>query len=156
MIGVLSISATTLGEVVGLIAAGAIVVSGFIQITPIKINPWSWIARKIGEAINKEVIAKVDNIQAELSDVKKEVSQMQADNEERDAKASRTRILRFCDEILHGVRHSKDHFDEILLSGTEYDQYCKEHEEFKNHMTERAMGLITKTYDKCLEENTFL
>ena len=33
-----------------------------LQITPIKINPWSWIARSIGRAINRDVIDKVDKL----------------------------------------------------------------------------------------------
>lgn len=98
--------------------------------------------RNIAKAINGEVIAKVDSLQEEISDVKRDVSKMQEINDERNAKSARTRILRFGDEI--------------LLCGTEYDQFCREHPDFKNHMTERTMKLITKTYDKCLEENSFL
>ena len=39
-----------------------------IQVTPIKFNPWSWIGRCIGRAINGEVLSKVDNLSKELSD----------------------------------------------------------------------------------------
>ena len=34
-----------------------------LQVAPIKINPWTWIARAIGRAINAEVIAKVDKLE---------------------------------------------------------------------------------------------
>lgn len=151
-----AISNLTLGEIAGWLAICVVAVSGIIQIAPIKINPWSWLGKQIGKAINGEVIAKVDSLQEEIISVKEDVTKMQELNDEREAKAARTRILRFGDEILHGVKHSKDHFDEILLCGTEYDQFCREHPDFKNHMTERIMNLITKTYDKCIEENSFL
>jgi len=151
-----ALSNLTLGEIAGWVAIGLVALSSIVEISPIKINPWSWLGKQIGKAINGEVIAKVDSLQEEISDVKRDVSKMQEINDERNAKSARTRILRFGDEILHGVKHSKDHFDEILLCGTEYDQFCREHPDFKNHMTERTMKLITKTYDKCLEENSFL
>ena len=37
-----------------------------IQIAPIKINPWSALAKAIGRAINGEVIAKVDQLERDL------------------------------------------------------------------------------------------
>ena len=33
-----------------------------IQVAPIKVNPWSAVAKAIGRAINGEVIAKVDQL----------------------------------------------------------------------------------------------
>ena len=44
-----------------LVAGGGvvIVIMTLIQITPIRIDPWSSIARAIGRAINGEVIQKV-------------------------------------------------------------------------------------------------
>ena len=37
-----------------------------IQVAPIKVNPWSAIAKAIGRAINGEVIAKVDQLEREM------------------------------------------------------------------------------------------
>ena len=151
-----SLSNVTLGDVAKWLAAIIALVSGVIQLSPIKVNPWSWIGRQIGKAINGEVLTEVENIKKEVAGVKDDVAKMQAISDERNAKSARTRILRFGDEILHGVKHSKDHFDEILSACTEYDEYCRNHQDFKNHMTERTESLITKTYDKCMEENDFL
>lgn len=49
-----------------------------IQVAPIKVNPWSAIAKAIGRAINGEVIAKVDQLERDLE-------AMKAAQEERDA-----------------------------------------------------------------------
>ena len=120
-----------------------------IQIAPIKINPWSWVAKAIGRAINAEVIEKVDKLEADLVNLK-------YNTEEQAAKECRVRILRFGDEVRHGVHHSKEHFDQILLDITDYDNYCKEHPEFKNNMTVITTSHIMTKYEKCLEEDSFL
>jgi len=112
-----------------------------VQLAPIKIDPWTWLARKIGHAINGDVIARLDKLEATF--------------EERAAKDARIRILRFGDEILHGVHHSKEHFDQILQDITEYDQYCDTHKEFKNNMTVLTTKHIMETYSECLEEHKF-
>ena len=40
-----------------------------IQIAPIKLNPWSALAKAIGRAINGEVITKVDRLERELHSI---------------------------------------------------------------------------------------
>ncbi len=131
--------------VVGFILGGATL----IQISPIKIDPWSAFARWIGRAINGEVIAKVDKLE-------KELISMRQDIDERAAKDCRVRILRFGDEVLHEKRHTKEHFDQILLDITEYDKYCEEHKDFKNNMTAMTTMHIKDTYERCMEDRSFL
>lgn len=145
------ISEIQLGQLVGYIALVVAVLSTFLEVSKIKINPWSWLAKTIGRAINGEVLEKVNQLEAD-------VLKLRDEEDERNAKAARIRILHFGDELLHSPdqRHSKEHFDEILQSITEYNQYCKDHPNFKNHMTEVITKHILKTYDKCLEDNTFL
>ena len=120
-----------------------------IQITPIKLNPWSWLGRIIGRAINGEVLEKVNHISADVSALREE-------DAEQWASLSRSHILRFGDEILHGVQHSKEHFDQILLDITKYEDYCEEHPNYKNNVANATIKQIKNTYQKCLEENGFL
>jgi hypothetical protein len=139
----------SVGELVGSISAIVVAASVVIQISPIKFSPWTWLARKFGKAINGEVIEKVDRL-------KQDMDNMKAQEDERNAKTARSRILRFGDELLHDQMHSKDHFDDIMMCITEYTQYCNEHPEFKNHITETTTRHILHTYEKCLEEHSFL
>ena len=97
-----------------------------IQIAPIKINPWSWIGHRIGRLLNGEVIDKVDNLSKELADHK-------IKSAERDATQCRSRILRFGDEILHGVLHSHEHYLQILLDVDAYEEYCDAHPDYRNN-----------------------
>jgi hypothetical protein len=120
-----------------------------VQIAPIKVNPWSWVAKAIGRAINAEVIQKVDKLEVDLKKIKDH-------SEEHAAKSCRMRILRFGDEILHDVHHSKEHFDHILFDITEYENYCEAHPEFKNNMTVITTSRIKATYAQCLEDHSFL
>ena len=119
------------------------------QIAPIKINPWSWLGKVIGRAINGEVIEKVEALS-------RDVKQNKADDDEQWASLSRSHILRFGDELLHGVGHSKEHFDQILLDISKYETYCSEHKDYLNDVAHETIKRIKNTYQKCLEENNFL
>ena len=120
-----------------------------VQITPIKLNPWSWLGRVIGRAINGEVLEKVETLSEEVKMLKEEDS-------EQWASLSRSHILRFGDELLHGIQHSKEHFDQILIDITKYETYCEAHPDYKNNIANATISQIKNTYQKCLEENKFL
>jgi len=128
---------------------GAFATLTVLQVAPIKINPWTWIARAIGRAINAEVIDKVGKLESEVQSIKK-------NTEEHEAKSARVRILRFGDEILHDVKHSQEHFNQVLLDITEYEEYCSKHPEFRNNVTGITTKRIMETYERCLKDNNFL
>lgn len=120
-----------------------------IQITPIKVNPWTWLGRTIGRAINGEVLDRVDTLANDVRELKDE-------DAEQWASLSRSHILRFGDELLHGVPHSKEHFDQILLDISKYEAYCDEHPNYKNNIANATIKQIKNTYQKCLDDNKFL
>lgn len=106
-----------------------------IQVAPIRINPWSAIARAIGKALNADLNEKM---------------------EANEAKTARYRILRFDDEIRHKTRHSKEHFDQIIEDVDTYERYCQDHPRFPNEKAVSATDNVKRTYEKCKDENSFL
>lgn len=106
-----------------------------VQVAPIRINPWSAIARAIGKALNADLNEKM---------------------EANEAKTARYRILRFDDEIRHKTRHSKEHFDQIIEDVDTYERYCRDHPRFPNEKAVSATDNVKRTYEKCKAENSFL
>lgn len=139
----------TIGQLCGSVFLAGGILATLIQIAPIKIDPWTSLARAIGRAINGEVIEKVDKLEKDVGSINEKV-------DESGAKTARARILRFGDEIIHGVRHSKEHFDDILDDIKDYDIYCETHPHFKNGKTGLTSNLIKETYNKCLHEHDFI
>ncbi len=129
----------------GIVAIGLVIIMSLVEIAPIKINPWSW----LGNMLNKGVISKMEKIEKDVAEVKKEVA-------ESSAVTSRYRILRFDDEILHNIRHTKEHFDQILLDIDVYERFCDDHPDFKNNLAVMAIKHIKSIYEKCSKENSFL
>lgn len=142
-------SEMTAAELIGWIAGIIVALSAIIQISPIKLNPWSWVAKHIGRALNQELIDKVDKLEDDLEDLKNA-------NDEQTAKNNRTAILRFGDELRIGIKHSKESFDNVLVTISDYDHYCASHTDFKNKITEINEKYISDIFDECLRNNTFL
>lgn len=130
-------------------AVGLIALLSLVQIAPIEINPWSFIARSIGKAMNREIIEKVDKVQRSLDE-------HIIANEERDVKQCRLRVLRFNDEIIQGQKHTREHFNEILDDITEYEHYCDDHPDYENSKAVLAIENVKRIYRQCEEDNSFL
>ena len=128
---------------------GLAVLMTLVQISPIKFDPWTWVGKMIGRAINGEVLEKVDALSQDVKHNKE-------DDDEKWASLSRTHILRFGDELLHGVAHSKEHFDQVMRDISNYETYCDTHPNYLNGVAHATIQQIKKTYQKCLEENNFL
>ena len=128
---------------------GLLILLTLIQIAPIKINPWTWLIRKFGDALSHNTIAKVDNLIRKVDLLEKDISQDRAQN-------ARSRILRFGDELRLKQNHSKDMFDSTLIDIDIYEKYCLKHAEFANNVTLATIAIIKDTYQECLINNNFL
>lgn len=126
-----------------------LVIMSFIQIAPIKINPWSFILKRIAEAIIGDMLIKIDELTTDVKVVEENL-------ERQVAISCRSRILVFGDEIIRGTEHSKEHFHHILNDITLYEQYCDDNPHFINNMTKLTAERIKETYSECMMKNTFL
>ena len=113
----------------------AIIILSLVQVSPIKINPWSFIAKHIGRALNEEVFDRLD-LEAAIT--------------------SRVRILRFNDELLRDEEHTKEAYDQVLSDIDVYEAYCASHPDFKNNRTKMSASYIIASYQEHLEKHDFL
>lgn len=130
--------------------SGALVVlATLLEVSKIKINPWSSFFRFIGRCINAELIAKVDSMEAKME-------KSDEAREKKDAVDIRNRILLFGDEARRGVKHSEEHFNQVLEDITDYELYCSKHPDFPNEKAVITCRRIKEIYEKCLRDKDFL
>ena len=128
---------------------GAVLLASVIvQIAPIRIDPWTWLARKIGRAMNGELLSEMRSLRHDLSEHIKI-------DDERDAELRRSRILIFNDDLVHGLDHTQEHYVDILDDMTKYEKYCDLHPDFKNNRTVLASENIKARYKSHMAHNDF-
>ena len=138
-----------------------------VEVSKIKINPWSWLLKKIAKILNGDVMAQLDTLnkefkkqskehKADIDKLKNDIEDLREESKEREATNNRTRILEFGDELLHGVDYSKEHFDSVLMTISEYETYCDDHPHYMNHVAGSTIKYIKHTYQKRLESDSFL
>ena len=120
-----------------------------VQIAPVKINPWSAIAKAIGRAVNADVLRELDTVTQKLD------THIRVDDE-RNADSYRTRILQFNNELLREILHTREDFIEILAVIDDYESYCRDHKEYKNNRAVCAIENIKRVYMERLQKHDFL
>lgn len=120
-----------------------------IQLAPIKVNPWSAIAKAIGRAVNAEVLAELERTRIRLDD------HIRTDDE-RAADMHRARILRFNQELIRQIPHTREEFIEVLTEIDRYQRFCREHPEYPNSRAVHAIANIGRVYDERLQKHDFL
>ena len=155
-----------------------------VEISPIKVNPWSAILKYIGSKLNGELQTDIQSIKADMQAMKEDIQGVKTDVQESreqtreeirsqmrtldkkietvressqvvEAKQSRVRILRFDEELLKGEEHTKEHFTQILDDIDLYEEYCDKHDGFKNGIARHAIKHIRDTYDELEKKRAF-
>ncbi|MCM1269378.1 MAG: hypothetical protein NC247_01965 [Ruminococcus flavefaciens] len=117
--------------------AGILAILGIvIEITPIKINPFSWIGARLNKSINKEI------------------TELRRDFEVTKANNMRWEILSFANSCRRGISHSKDEWHHILNIMKEYDEYTKE-KDIVNGVIEEDSRYLRELYQERNHKNDF-
>lgn len=147
----------------GIAIVGIVGLMSLLEVSKIEINPWTYLARKFGNAINhdiseqiKEVNQRIDKVESSIDEVKRIQTDDESKADEYRAITSRVRILKFNEELLRDVKHSKEMFDQVLEDVTKYTHYCAEHPNFENDKAVLAINNVRKCYEKCLEQHDFI
>ena len=130
-------------------AIAAVTGASLLQIAPIRINPWSWLGKRLGRALNGEVLS-------ELSQLKGRMDRMERQGEQDKMATARIRILRFGDECTCGMPHSEEHFNQVLDDINAYECYCNAHPEYKNAKAVLTIARIKEIYADRLARGDFL
>lgn len=114
-----------------------------------EVDRWSALAKAIGKAINADISKRLDEIEKKLDSHIKTDDQGRADD-------WRAAILRFNNELLRPIRHTKEEFVEVLGYIDKYEHYCEKNPEYPNSRAEIAIENIREVYKVRLKKRDFL
>ncbi len=101
----------------------------------------------------KFLINRKDDTKAQIVEVKKSINKLGERVGENQAVLARTHILRFDDELLNDIKHSKEYFSQTLQDIDVYEAFCRDHPNFKNSYATAAISHIRSTYDDLLKKH---
>lgn len=112
-----------------------------VQITPIKLNPWSWVGKQIRRII-------VGDLEKTVNDLKKEFVDEKINNK-------RWHVLDFANSCRQGRAHTKEEWEHCLDELRWYETYCIKHS-VPNGVIEECAKYLRDVYHDRLHKNDFL
>ena len=119
-----------------------------IQITPIKINPWSALVKWIGKTLTGDACNKIDTLVKKIDSLDSEVKENEKDR-------IRWEILDFANSCHHGRKHTKDEFQHIIELNDKYN-FLLEKTKDKNGVFAAEYTYIDKLYKELNLTDSFL
>ncbi len=116
-----------------------------IQISPLKINPWSWLGKQIRQLIFGDSI----------SDLEKEVKNIKGDLLDEKVSSRRWQILNFSSTCMRGILHTKEEWDHCIAALEWYEEYC-ERNKIPNGVMKECAKYLRKRYQEHLQNKNFL
>lgn len=145
----------SIGEIIAAASAGLLCLGTFVEISKIKINPWSSLFRWIGNCLMADIKAEIKEVkeeQKELSQKQEELTKQMAIDAADRIKAE---IFSFYNECQKGQRHSEAEFQYIIQQNKKYEKLIEETKE-ANGVYEAEYKYILAIYEKCQREKDFL
>ena len=136
-------------EVVGGGGGLLIALMTLVQFAPVKINPWSSLAKIVKNALYADISTRLNGIETKLD------AHVTMDDR-RTADAHRARILHFNNELLRDIGHTREEFFEVLTEVDAYEDYCRAHPEYPNNRAVLAIENIREVYKERQKKHDFL
>ena len=125
-----------------------LILSIFIQITPIKISPWSALFKWVGKKITNNACHKIDSLITKVSDLETSIDANEKDR-------IRWEILDFANSCRNNRKHSRDEFQHIVDLNDKYKRLLKKTNE-SNGVFDIEFKYIQDLYAERLAKNDFL
>ena len=102
------------------------------------------------------LIGRHDGVRKDIADLAADVKELRADIGRGRAISARIRILTASDEVVHGVKHSREWWDQVLDDCTFYEHYCEDNPDFKNKKAVHAIEHLNEVYITVYREKKFV
>ena len=126
----------------------------FVQISPIKLNPWDILLGWIGERFNSGMNKKIDKLDDRVDKMEKQIDKHIIDNKHEELQKKRQYLVEFVTEGVNGKRHTKESFETAIRACDEYEQFVKDNN-ISNGVINSTIHAIRAKYEEHLLKADF-
>ena len=126
----------------------------FVQISPIKINPWDilgWVGERFNSGINKRINEVNDRVDRLEKSIDNHIEKCDIE----DWKKKRNYIVKFVNEGVNGTRHTKESFENVIALCDEYEDYVEQNPNIHNGVINGSISAIRMKYHEHLIKADF-
>lgn len=131
-----------------------VILCTFVQISPIKINPWDILLGWIGDRFNSGINKKIDKIDGRVDKLEKQIDKQVEDSKKSKVKEQRQYLIEFVNEGVNGKRHTKESFEYAIKACDEYEAFVRDNH-IDNGVINSTIHAIRTKYEEHLIKADF-
>lgn len=154
------------GDVLGWGAFVIFLISVFVDVSKIKLDPWKRVLRGISSVFNAELMTSQKELQTKMDrtcetfqskhdELAEQIRNLKMESLVWQKRTTRRKIIEFADECRRGVRHSQQMFLNVFDDISEYESLCRNTGD-PNHVVDESVAYIHETYHNRLTKNDFV
>ena len=145
----------SIGAIIGIITGGLAVLGTFVEVSKIKLNPWSALFKWIGSKMNTEVMEEIKVLKKNDEEIRKEQEEIKMQQAIDACDAIKAEVFQFYNECKRDMKHSEAEFNHITQQNKKYEKLLEITHE-PNGVYEMEYEYIMKIFKKAMRENDFL
>lgn len=141
-------------EYITLFVSGIGILSIFVEVSKIKLNPWRMLFEFIGRALNRDVKKELDGIKGLIKTQGEYLKEIEMTVDMNEIKRIRAEIFAFADSCKMGEKHTEEAFLHIIDIHEDYreliEKYC-----MTNGRINVDYDYIMNVYQECVKKGVF-
>lgn len=145
----------TIGAVLGWIVVALGGLGTFVEVSKIKINPWSSLFKWIGKKMNEEVMEEIKCLKKSDEEICKKQAEIERQQAIDTADTIKVEVFSFYNECKRGLKHSEAEFNHIAQQNKKYMAIIEVTKE-PNGVYEAEYEYIMEIFKEAMTKNDFL
>lgn len=134
--------------------SGIGILSIFVEVSKIKLNPWRMLFEFIGRSLNRDIKNELDNIKGLINAQGEYLKEIEMTVDMNEIKRIRAEIFAFADSCKMGEKHTKEAFLHVIDIHEDYEELLD-----KYGMTNGRISLdydyVMNVYQECVKKGVF-
>lgn len=145
----------TIGAILGWIVVALGSLGTFVEVSKIKINPWSSLFKWIGKKMNEEVMEEIKDMKKSDEEICKKQAEIERQQAIDTADTIKAEVFSFYNECKRGLKHSEAEFNHIAQQNKKYLAIIEVTKE-PNGVYEAEYEYIMEIFKEAMAKNDFL
>ena len=145
----------TIGAILGWIVVALGGLGTFVEVSKIKINPWSSLFKWIGKKMNEEVMEEIKDLKKSDEEICKKQAEIERQQAIDTADTIKAEVFSFYNECKRGLKHSEAEFNHIAQQNKKYLAIIEITKE-PNGVYEMEYEYIMEIFKEAMAKNDFL
>lgn len=137
-----------------IIISGIGLLSVFVEVSKIKLNPWRMLFEFIGRALNRDVKKELDGIKGLIRAQGEYLKDIEMTVDLNEIKRIRAEIFAFADSCKMGEWHTEEAFLHIIDIHEDYEELIEKYD-MTNGRISMDYNYIMKVYQDCVKKGIF-